>query len=445
MKALLRRKRGEGIEVKRWVCALLALAALLSLSGCRSAFEREYYYEAPYAGDIGMPSGRATEIRNYNMLKTALTNMITTHTETGELRFTSYNGSVSEDLAAVCFEIKSEHPLGAYAVETLSYDTSYVVSYYVANIFIGYKRTADELRSIVYTSTEEDFDAGVTAAMDAGEPQLTIRCFAPGIDEAHIRALVRRHYFDEPVGLIAEPQAEVTSYPAGGANCIFEVRFLYGLSAERSAAMSQTLSGKLQEAAAAMTETEQPKKALEAARYLSEHCVSAERTSADTAYGALVLGYADSKGLALAYRALCAALGIECTVVEGGYGSIGAEPHYWNIIGLGEDHYHVDVSALAEDPAGAFLVSDEVFWGRCIWETEDYPACEGPLRYSDVAELPAPEEPKMPPEAEPPEETETPEATDAPQESPEPAAEATPEPDAPGPEAEAAEKPEKTP
>ena len=135
--------------MKKTIAFLLAVCALLTLSGCGSLFEDEYYYEAPYSGDIGPRSDRATEVRNYSMLKTALTNMIVNHTETGELRFTNYNGSPSEDLAAACFEIKSQHPLGAYAVETLSYDTSYVVSYYMANIYIGYKRTAEELKSIV--------------------------------------------------------------------------------------------------------------------------------------------------------------------------------------------------------------------------------------------------------------------------------------------------------
>ena len=71
--------------MKRLLCALLAGLSLLTLSGCRSAFEREYYYETPFSGDIGTPSDDAAEIRNYNMLKTALTNMIAGHAERGEL------------------------------------------------------------------------------------------------------------------------------------------------------------------------------------------------------------------------------------------------------------------------------------------------------------------------------------------------------------------------
>ena len=372
------------------ICMLLAALLLLGLCGCKSVFEKEYYYEAPYASDFGTRSDRATEIRNYNMLKTALTNMIVNHTERGEFRFANYYGSLSEDLAAACFEIKSDHPLGAYAVETLSYDTSYVVSYYVANIYISYKRSAKELQEIVYTSAVADLEADVLAALDAFAPELVIRCFAPGVDAAYIKKLAQRHYYDDPVTAVVEPEVEVTCYPADIANCIYEISFRYGLAPQRRMPMAVALAAQIDEAAAKMQETELPKLALECAVFLSEACAGsgANTAYADTAYGALVNRSANSKGLALAYRALCGALGIECMVVEGVSGGVAAEKHFWNIVALDGAYYHVDVSGMAEDPTAAFALSDDALWGRYIWEAADYPACDGTLTYAEVAELP---------------------------------------------------------
>ena len=103
---------------------LLAGAIALTASGCGSAFEAEYNYEEPVTGDFGTLSGDATEIRNYSMLKTALTGMISRREERREFRLSNYNGNSSEDLAAACYEIKSSNPLGAYAVESMSYDTT---------------------------------------------------------------------------------------------------------------------------------------------------------------------------------------------------------------------------------------------------------------------------------------------------------------------------------
>ncbi len=436
--------------MKRILCAILAGVALLALSGCRSAFERDYYYEAPYSGDIGTRSDRAVEIRNYSMLKTALTTMITNHTEKGEFRFSSYNGNLSEDLSAVCFEIKSEHPLGAYAVESLSYDTSYVVSYYVANIFISYKRTAEELNSIVYASTVADFDEAVCEAVDSAAPKLVIRCFSPGVNEPYIHRLVQQYYYNNPVAVLTEPEVEVTSYPADGANSIYNIQYRYDMDLQRRETMSQALAEKVKAAAEELTEAEAPQLALEAAVRLSERCAGGRPSAAyaDTAYGAMMYGNADSKGLALAYRALCAELGVECIVVEGAFGTMGTESHFWNIIELGGDHYHVDVSAMDADPAGAFLQSDDALWGRYIWETPDYPVCAGPLNYKEVAGLPEEddepeeppepgknepsEEPPGPQETEPPEETPGPQETEPPEETPEPQETEPPE-EPPGP------------
>ena len=436
--------------MKRLLCALLAGAALLGLCGCRSAFERDYYYETPYSGDIGPRSDQATEIRNYSMLKTALTSMITNHTEKGEFRFSSYNGSLSEDLAAACFEIKSDHPLGAYAVESLSYDTSYVVSYYVATIYISYKRTAEELSGIVYSTTAEDFDASVRRAVEDFEPELVIRCFFPDIDELHIRKTVQRFAFDNPVTVPSEPAVEVTSYPAEGTNRIYDVLFRYGLDRQRSADMAEAVTERLEAYAAAQEESEPARQALACARYLSERTAggSGEGSYVDTAFGALVLENADSRGLALAYRALCDAVGLDCTVVEGAFGSFGTEPHFWNIIALDGDYYHVDVSAMAEDPARAFLLSDDARWGRYIWEPEDYPVCDGPLSYAEAAGIPE-EEPEAEPDAgtdapegeTPPEETDAP-AGEEPDVTATPAETGTPEPEESGTPAEPAVTPE---
>ncbi len=380
--------------MKRMIAVLLAALSLLALSGCGSMFKDEYYYETPYTGDIGPRSDRATEVRNYNMLKTALTNMIVNHTETGELRFTNYNGSPSEDLAAACFEIKSDHPLGAYAVENMSYDVSYVVSYYMANIYIAYKRTAEELAGIVYSSDTADFDRNLADAADHFLPKLVIRCYDAGVDESYVLARLKRHYYDDPVTEVFEPEAEVTSYPAEGANRIFDIRFRYAMPSHRQMPMSMALSDKLHAVALTMTETGRPELALECAVYLTENCAGGDPAApyAGTAYGALVSGTADSKGYALAYKALCQAVGIDCTVVEGFFGAMGGEPHFWNIIELDGEHYHVDLSGFADDPAAAFLRSDDALWGAYIWNTADYPACSGALTYAEVAGIPEPED-----------------------------------------------------
>ena len=374
--------------MKKILCAVLAALLLFTMAGCGTLFEKEYYYEEPMTGELGAQSGDAKEIRNFSMLKTALTDMISRHEEHGEFRLNRYNGSPSEDLATACFEIKSEHPLGAYAVETISYDTSYVVSYYVASIYISYKRTAEEVQQIVYVLSQSEFDETVMQAVGGFEPQVVARLYSSQVDEDYIRRLVKRYCYDNPVILCREPELTVSTYPLEGVNRIYDVQFDYSIGQATNMALSLALSNRLNSAAAGLTETEPISLALECAAYLSGLSGegAAEGRYPDTAYGALVEHAADAKGMALAYRALCDRLGIPCIVVEGVVRSLGMAPHFWNIITLDGDNYHVDVSAFGEDPAGAFLCSDDAFWGAYIWETEDYPPCNGPLRYSDAAQ-----------------------------------------------------------
>ena len=409
--------------MKKKICCLLSAGLmLLAASGCGSAFEAEYDYEEPVTGSFGTLSGNATEIRNYSMLKTALTDMISRREEQGEFRLSNYNGSPSEDLAAACYEIKSKNPLGNYAVESLSYDTSYVVSYYMANIYVSYQRTAEEIESIVYAGNQSEFDTLVCDAVDHFQPDAVIRIYSAAVDEAHISALIRQHYYDDPVSMAAEPAVRVESYPNEGANRIYSIRFDYAQPESQMNRMSRELAAALDAAVSELPEEEPPKLALEGAEWLSGLAAEAgEKDRGDTAYAAVVERCADSRGMALAYRALCRRLEIPCTVVEGSVGAMGAEPHFWNIIELDGEHYHVDVSAFDDRPAKAFLLSDDALWGTYIWETAAYPECSGGLTYADVAGLPEPTDARdsgetggeTPPEDEPGEETgEEPEETE---------------------------------
>ena len=379
---------------KRTLALLLAGAIALTASGCGSAFEAEYHYEEPVTGDFGTLSGDATEIRNYSMLKTVLTGMISRREERREFRLSNYNGNPSEDLAAACYEMKSSNPLGAYAVESMSYDTSYVVSYYMANIYISYKRTEEEIDSVYYAQTLNEFNGCVCDLLEENAPGAVIRIYSSHVDESYIRELVREHYYEFPVTLVQEPTVTVESFPSEGANRIYSIHFDYAQSRFRSARMAEETEAALDAAVSELTETEAPKLALEAAEWLcSLGTGEGDTPYQDTAYGALTDHSTDSKGVALAYLALCRRLEIPCTIVEGSVGAMGAEPHFWNIIELDGAHYHVDVSAFAADPAAAFLLGDDALWGTYIWETERYPACTGALTYADVAGLPAPTEP----------------------------------------------------
>lgn len=99
-------------------------------------------------------------------------------------------------------------------------------------------------------------------------------------------------------------------------------------------------------------------------------------SAAYNAYGALVEGKAVCNGYAQAMKLLCDLSGLECTMISG---QADGESHAWNLVRLGKEWYHVDVTWDDPEPDepgrvlySYFNLSDEEMKQSHIWETEDY-------------------------------------------------------------------------
>lgn len=373
---------------KKALSLLMAGILALSMSGCGSLFAAEYHYSEPYVDSVSPSNGNAVEVRNYNMLKTAIVGMISRHEEQGGFRFSNYNGSVVDDLAAVCFEIKNENPLAAYAVESLTHDTSRIVSYYTATVHITYQKTKEQIDNIIGANNIVELQNRLREKVFAQEQEIVTRIYSPLVDETVVADMVREAYFSDPVVLISEPTAEIVMYPKGGINHVYDISLQYALTGVTLQNMTKRLDAAVETLLGALPDSEGAMLALNCANSVYAQLSGSGAAYPSTAYGALVEHSADSKGMALAYQALCNAAGVDCRVVMGAIGSMGTEEHYWNIIKLGEDYYHVDISQFQFDRNYAFLMSDEMLWGTYIWETEKYPDCSGTLRYGDLISSP---------------------------------------------------------
>jgi transglutaminase/protease-like cytokinesis protein 3 len=86
------------------------------------------------------------------------------------------------------------------------------------------------------------------------------------------------------------------------------------------------------------------------------------------------------EGYAMAYKALCDELGLECYVVQGTYN---ARPHAWNIVGIDGSYYHVDVAMCdVNGMSTAFLKKDSDMKKKYTWDASKYKVCDGPLTYT---------------------------------------------------------------
>lgn len=392
--------------MKKKIIALFAAAALAaSLSGCASIFDKEYIAITDYVDASTPPQQEGTvQVENYLELKLAINKLITAHEESGSLDFSSYKGeNISDDLAAACNEVRSETALAAYVVDYISYDLDRLVSYYEAEVYVYYLHTQEEVEAIVSVGTVSGLYDAVSSALEQMSPGLVAMVTASGASEAEVAGYVTEAYFENPLSCANLPTTEVTMYTGGGLQRIYEINLDYGASVASLASRKEILSAELTELAGRVTSRGEAYRALQAATVVMETCASNAETG-DTLWDAVHLGAADSRGMALAFKALCDIVEVDCTVVAG---RLDRAEHYWNIVTVDGASYHVDVSAAAERGlAATFFISDADMWGHYWWDNENYPQCDGTLSYAALTEEPDSVE------------TEAPEASPSPEVSP---------------------------
>ena len=347
----------------------LALALSLILTGCASMLERPYLrittHESVSAGE-NSPS--ALRVESYQDLVNAILYLVTERAEHGVLGLYNYTADVESDLTRACMEVAQEDPLGAYAVDYIRHDWSLIVSYYEANIYITYRRTPEQVASIVSVTGSSAIRRALRNMLAdfSSEAVLRVNYFTGG-DEQYFLDLVRQAYYDDPGTALGMPEAEINIYPNEGQQRIVEFTLTYPESRTTLLRRTQQLSQKVESLAPLPAAPE------ELYSLLSEDLTITEEEGCGTAYHALVVGRADSEGAALAYQLLCDRAGVECVLVRGG---LGGAPHFWNIVTDAEGTcYHVDPSA------GLFGLSDEELTeaGAYQWDRAEYPVCVSPV------------------------------------------------------------------
>ena len=382
--------------MKRVTAFILILALVLPLTGCASLFDREYFSSSEYEAPAG-PSDYegATEVSTYLQLTMAINNLVSEHGESLLLHFTGgYDGDIAEDLAAACREVSTDTALGAYAVDYISYDLDRIVAYYEAEVFVYYKRTAEELESMLSVNTSTGLYNAICDALAGLETGLVAMVGASNVDEAAVLDYVDEAYFSNPLACVERPEAIVNVYTGGGMQRIVELELDYGATAATLTSRRGMIENTVARLAGSATSDSDAYRALQCLTALVGECDYSE-SSPGTLWSALMAGQADSEGMAVAYKVLCDAAGIDCVVVEG---RLDRAEHYWCIITVDGGSYHVDPSrTLSLGYGPTFLVSDAQMWGSYWWDNQNYPECNGTLTYSSLingdGQTEAPQEP----------------------------------------------------
>lgn len=224
----------------------LLLCCILLFTGCASMLERSYTGQTVH-NRAPTTEGDSSILRaeDYRDLVSAVYYVVSQGLTTGTIRLYNYTRDVDSDLAAACLEVVQEDPLGAYAVDYIKYDYSHIVSYYEATVEVIYRRTQEQVGSIVSATGSSAIRAELREALAAFQPEAVLRIsyFTEGTD---IGQLLREAYYDNPATAMGRPRAEINVYPDHGNQRIVEVLLTYPIDKEQAQECSEELQEQVQ-------------------------------------------------------------------------------------------------------------------------------------------------------------------------------------------------------
>lgn len=378
----------------RKLIIIWTLLMSMLLSGCSALLEKEYVVIEPHNEQY--VEGDLTDVltvENYAGLKNAILSLVESGLEYGIIRTNNYDGDVTQDLADASYEVARNDPLGAFAIDYMTHDYSRIVSYYELHVYITYRRTLEDIQSIVRIGGDSDLQQNVTQLLQDFDTRAIYRFSY--YDDKDYDELVRELCQQDPTLEFGNPQVNASLYPESGVQRIVELEIRYDDDEETLTKMRedllesvrQNISGIQQEAAEELKAYRLYRRVVDYTEFdwdaydqLSEGDISQDSRS-DTAYDALVSRKALSEGIAKAYYLLCQNLGIECTVVRGRNAGF---DYAWNIIKINNEYYHVDCAGeVMDDSYQGYLLNDKDM-ANYRWNDELYPACKGRMSIEDI-------------------------------------------------------------
>ena len=386
--------------MKRVINLLLCFIMVLSCAcGC-SVLEGEVVSITEHvSAEVQNDKAEVTaEVNSYDALRDAVYGIVEAHENSGTIRiidysFENFSSTLEDAVNRACVEIANEEPLGLYCVYYIGNTITQLVSFTEVEIAVTYKRDRAQTSTLTSVSTTRYLYSELTDMLKNYKDYGAFYTSLDTLNTDDITEFITQTYYDNPLDICMMNLDSLTFYPETGRERILEVVFDSQYSASQRKSMSSALNNSVNKLVESADGESDAELLLSLCELLTETCaydaVSAEGASylsddlVATAYGALVSGRAVSDGYALAFKALCDKLGLECTVVSG---SLNGIAHKWNIVTIDDDSYNIDAAMCDENGIStAFLKNDDDFSQTHSWDTEKYGPCSGSLSYERVA------------------------------------------------------------
>lgn len=342
---------------------------IVLLSGC---VRTSHVSVRPHTEQSGQSEDvNVLEAQDYLSLTAALLEIVKGGHQESRIRINAYEGDVEQDIADAVYAVTKQEPLGAYAVDYMTYECVRIVSYYEISVHTTYRRTADEIAAVENAASTVELEQRLQKALQEGRSRLTLQL--AGWWEQDIAAMVKAYCLAHPVDVLQVPQVSVTVYPDSGVSRILEIDLGYTLTPDVMQARKKEVAESIVSAADYIRyrKTEREKAEL-LYTYLTGRFSYTAGRSETPLYDALCAGVADPEGLSVAWQQICQRAGVSCHTVRG---LRDGEAYTWNMVRLDGVWRHLDLAKCVLAGSGLSLKTDTAMSGY-EWAAGEYPVCK---------------------------------------------------------------------
>lgn len=347
---------------------LFALFLILSmlLSGC-AWLDGSYVHVTPHQAGGGGNQGEALPAENYSELLGILKDMVAAGKNGCVIYTGDFDGdAMNRGLKMAGDYIRVTDPIGAYAVEDITFEQGASSGKPAVAVSITYRRTSAEIQRILRLTDTDAAQPLVQKALQNCDSRLVM--LIEEYRQTDFDQLVQNLALAYPESVMETPQTVETVYGKGSSRVV-ELSFTYENSRDNLRQMQAQVRPVFDSAALYVSgDGADSQKFGQLYAFLMERFEYKLETSITPAYSLLRHGVGDSRAFATVYAAMCRMAGLECRIVTG---TRQGEPWTWNLVWDNGKPYHVDL--LACSAVGAYRErTDEEMQGY-VWDYSAYP------------------------------------------------------------------------
>ena len=354
--------------MKKILTVMLLITLCFCLAGCDSWMSGSYVSVTPHLQQDAAYVNTDTEVSNYYQLQKRMSAMAAIGRENDIIYFRETDSSrIKAEMTAAVNYLKTKDPIGAYAIDEISFEVGTNGGRMAAAVSITYIHGRSEILQIRHVANMSTAKALITGALENCDAALVLRVDA--YEALDITQLVQDYVDAHPDTCMEMPKVSATVYPEEGVDRVIELRFTYQTSRESLRQMQQavqTVFSSVELYVSGFPEAEQ--------KYFQLYLLLMERrtnyvieTSITPSYSLLQHGVGDSKAFATIYAAMCRRAGLECYVVSG---TRSGEAYYWNVIVSEGVLQHVDLLRCNQD--GRFITKTADEMNGYVWDYSQF-------------------------------------------------------------------------